>query len=104
MAIEIRRRRGTTVTHNTFTGAAGEITVDTTKNTVVVHDGATVGGTPLATESSVTTVAGNVGTVTTGLSDHLADTVDAHDASAISNVPAGNISAVTVQADRKSVV
>lgn len=37
-------------------------------------------------------------TNSTGLSDHLSDTVDAHDASAISNVPAGNLAATTVQA------
>jgi len=33
----------------------------------------------------------------TGLSDHLADTTDAHDASAISSVPAGNLAATDVQ-------
>ena len=33
----------------------------------------------------------------TGLSDHLADTVDAHDASAISSIPAGNLAATDVQ-------
>jgi hypothetical protein len=33
----------------------------------------------------------------TDLSDHLADAVDAHDASAISNVPAGSIAATDVQ-------
>ncbi len=41
---------------------------------------------------------GSVTTVATGLSDHLADTVDAHDASAISSVPAGDLAATTVQA------
>lgn len=34
----------------------------------------------------------------TAISDHLADTTDAHDASAISNVPAGSIAATDVQA------
>ena len=34
----------------------------------------------------------------TGISDHLTDTTDAHDASAISNVPAGNLAATDVQA------
>jgi hypothetical protein len=34
----------------------------------------------------------------TAISDHLADTVDAHDASAISNIPAGNLAATDVQA------
>jgi hypothetical protein len=46
----IQYRRGTTAEHSTFTGLAGEITVDTTKDTVVVHDGAKAGGYPLATE------------------------------------------------------
>lgn len=48
MATEIRRRRGTTAQHESFIGAPGELTVDTTKNTVVVHDGVTPGGFPLA--------------------------------------------------------
>lgn len=48
MATEIRRRRGTTAQHASFIGAPGELTVDTTKNTVVVHDGVTAGGFPLA--------------------------------------------------------
>lgn len=39
-----------------------------------------------------------IGTNTTSISDHLADTTDAHDASAISNVAAGNIEATNVQA------
>ena len=47
----IQYRRGTTAEHSTFTGLAGEITVDTTKETVVVHDGVTAGGYPLAKES-----------------------------------------------------
>ena len=44
----IQRRGGTTAEHATFTGLARELTVDTTKKTVVVHDGLTVGGFPLA--------------------------------------------------------
>ncbi len=50
MAKRVQRRRGTTTEHSTFTGAVGEITVDLDKDTVVVHDGATVGGFPLARE------------------------------------------------------
>ena len=34
----------------------------------------------------------------TGLSDHLSDTTDAHDASAISNIPSGNLAATDLQA------
>lgn len=46
MATEVRHRRGTTAQHASFTGAQGEITVDTTKKTSVVHDGVTPGGFP----------------------------------------------------------
>jgi len=53
MSIEVQRRRGTTAQHATFTGAAGEITVDTDKNTAVVHDGSTAGGFPLALEGNL---------------------------------------------------
>jgi hypothetical protein len=49
----VQRRGGTTTEHSTFTGLAREITIDTTKNTVVVHDGSTVGGFPLAKEGTV---------------------------------------------------
>ena len=50
MSTQIQRRRGTTAEHSTFTGVEGELTVDTTKDTVVVHDGATTGGRPLLRE------------------------------------------------------
>lgn len=53
MAVQIQFRRNTTAAHATFAGAAGEITVDTTKWTAVVHDGTTDGGYPLALESAV---------------------------------------------------
>lgn len=54
MSKQVQFRRGTTAEHSTFTGAVGEITVDTTKDTVVVHDGSTVGGFPLLRESAYT--------------------------------------------------
>ena len=53
MPTELKLRRGTTAQHSTFTGASGEITVDTSKKTLVVHDGSTAGGVPLATEAAV---------------------------------------------------
>ena len=52
MAIQIQLRQGTTTEHNTFTGAVGEVTVDTTKDVPVVHDGVTVGGHPVATRAN----------------------------------------------------
>ena len=58
MATAIQRRRGTTTQHGSFTGLAGEITIDTTKNTIVVHDGSTAGGIPLAKSSEVSALGG----------------------------------------------
>lgn len=48
MATRIQFRRGTTSEHGSFTGAEGEVTVNTTKDTLVVHDGSTTGGRELA--------------------------------------------------------
>jgi hypothetical protein len=44
MTTRVQRRRGTAAEHAAFTGAVGEITVDTTNNRAIVHDGATAGG------------------------------------------------------------
>ena len=53
MAKRIQFRRGTTTEHATFVGAPGELTIDTTKKTVVVHDGVTPGGFPATRLDSV---------------------------------------------------
>ena len=53
MPIQIQFRRGSSAEHETFTGAPGEITVDTTNNTLRVHDGQTPGGTTLAKRSEI---------------------------------------------------
>lgn len=53
MSKRIQLRRGTTADTNAFTGAVGEVTVDTDKKTVVVHDGVTAGGTVLAKVSEL---------------------------------------------------
>ena len=50
MAKLLKLRRGTTTQHGSFTGAEGEVTIDTTKDTAVVHDGSQAGGRPLAKE------------------------------------------------------
>lgn len=55
MSIEIKRRRGTTAQHAAFIGKEAELTVDTDKHTVVVHDGVTPGGHPLAHATDVGT-------------------------------------------------
>ena len=55
MPDQLQLRGGTTSEHSSFTGAAREVTVDTTKKTLVVHDGSQAGGTPLMKESGGTT-------------------------------------------------
>tara|TARA_A100001515_G_scaffold72226_1_gene57517 strand:- start:1037 stop:1441 length:405 start_codon:yes stop_codon:yes gene_type:complete len=47
MATQVQFRRGTTAQHLTFKGADGEVTVDTSLKTVVIHDALTNGGFPL---------------------------------------------------------
>ena len=44
MAKLLKLRGGTTSQHSSFTGADREVTVDTDKETLVVHDGSTAGG------------------------------------------------------------
>ena len=53
MPKQIQFRRGSANEHATFTGAIGEITVDTTNKTLRVHDGETAGGTALAKQSAL---------------------------------------------------
>lgn len=47
-ATQIQFRRGSAAQMATFTGAQGEVVVDTTNKRVVVHDGVTAGGWPMA--------------------------------------------------------
>ena len=49
MATQVQYRRGTSTENNAFTGAVGEITVDTTAKTLRIHDGSTAGGSNIAT-------------------------------------------------------
>lgn len=53
MSRQIQIRRGTAAENNAFTGAIGEITMDTTNKTLRVHDGETAGGTALAKQSEI---------------------------------------------------
>ena len=63
MAKRVQLRRGTTAETNAFTGAVGELTVDTDKGVPVVHDGATSGGFAVAaranTDGSITFIGRN---------------------------------------------
>jgi len=65
MATQLQIRRGTTAQMNAFTGAEGEIAVNTSTDTVHVHDGATAGGFALAKAdgSNIGTYAGSFTTI-----------------------------------------
>ena len=69
----IQRRRGTAAEHGSFTGLAGELTVNTTRNTVHVHDGSTAGG-----HETLKTDLSNLGTTALNAS-LLVDTDNAYD-------------------------
>ena len=60
--IQVKLRRGTTAQHAGFTGAEGEVTVDTDLDTLRVHDGSTAGGERLAKYSELASA--GTGTVT----------------------------------------
>ena len=53
MSRQVQIRRGSATAHTNFTGAIGEITMDTTNKTLRVHDGETPGGTILAKQSEI---------------------------------------------------
>src|ERR1700728_3268548 len=54
-AVQVQYRRGTATQIASFTGAQGELVVDTTNNRVVVQDGAMAGGFPAPKLSEVVT-------------------------------------------------
>ena len=56
MPTVLQFRRGTTTQNNAFTGALGEITYDTTADTLRVHDGSTAGGFAMVTAASTATL------------------------------------------------
>jgi hypothetical protein len=55
MTEQLQLRRGTAIQVAAFTGAQGEVVVDTTNNRAVVNDGATAGGWPAAKLAEVVT-------------------------------------------------
>ena len=59
MAVTVQFRRGTAAQNNSFTGAAGEISINTTNNAIRVHDGSTAGGTEMMLASAAN-ISGNI--------------------------------------------
>lgn len=61
----IQQFRGTTAQHKTYKGLPGELTVDTDKHVVVVHDGLTAGGHPMVPDKFLLKSAGGILTFNT---------------------------------------
>jgi hypothetical protein len=68
MTTAVQRRRGTNTEHASFTGLEGEISVNTTNESVHVHDGSTAGGFELmrADGSNSSVTLGDISGVTAG--------------------------------------
>ena len=62
----VQQFRGTTAQHETYTGLPGELTVDTDKNVVVVHDGVTEGGHPTVPDKFLFKSTGGILTFNSG--------------------------------------
>jgi hypothetical protein len=61
MTKQVQLRRGTTAEHSVFIGAEGELTIDTTLDTAIVHDGVKVGGHPLVGTASTQQIINKTG-------------------------------------------
>jgi hypothetical protein len=89
MGISIQRRRGTTTQTASFTGKAGEVTVDTTKWVLIVHDEITAGGHPLALENHTHSNA----------TDSVPGFLSAADKTKLDSISGGTINYQTVQSN-----
>ena len=56
MPTSVQFRRGTTAQNDAFTGAAGELSIDTDKNSIRVHDNSTAGGVEIVNVSATQTL------------------------------------------------
>lgn len=111
MAIRVQMRRGTTAEHSTFTGAVGEVTVDTDKDVVVVHDGSTAGGFPMVRSGGDASVAkidqsgqyvqtiNAVGAlnIDCSLGNYFTKTINANSTFTVSNVPSSRSYSFTLE-------
>ncbi|WP_150524033.1 hypothetical protein [Roseibium sediminis] len=73
MAVQRRRRAGTTAEHANFVGVPTEMTINDTEWTIHVHDGQTPGGHPLAKRSELAELASSqsVAELKQGISGHV---------------------------------
>jgi len=56
MPTSVQFRRGTTAQNDAFTGAAGELSIDTDKNAIRIHDNSTAGGAEVVVVSATQTL------------------------------------------------
>jgi hypothetical protein len=56
MPLQLQFRRGTAAQNNAFTGAVGELAVDTDNKTIRVHDGSTAGGVTIVNVNATQTL------------------------------------------------
>ena len=56
MPTVLQFRRGTTAQNNSFTGSAGEVSIDTTLDTLRVHDGSIAGGFEITSNAATQTL------------------------------------------------
>ena len=97
MAKVLQHRRGTSSEHANFTGAAGEITFDTTNKRLVAHDGSTKGGISMAKvselESAKTELQGKINQVSSSLDPRILDAASQADIlEAVGQVGGGSVS------------
>ena len=64
MPTQLQLRRGTTSQNNSFTGAVGELSLDTDSENIRMHDGSTAGGIEIIPSGTVVAYGG--GTAPTG--------------------------------------
>jgi len=64
MPTQLQFRRGTTSQNNGFTGAVGELTVDTDTDAIILHDGSAAGGIEIVPAGTIVAFGG--GTIPTG--------------------------------------
>ena len=100
MAKLLKLRRGNTSQHGSFTGAEGEVTVDTDKETLVVHNGSTAGGFPVLRATGGCQNLSTSGTAATGaltVTGNIAvsGTVDGVDLQTLNTAVSANTSKVT---------
>ena len=68
MPTQLQLRRGTTSQNNSFTGAAGELSIDTDLDQIRIHDGSAAGGVKVPATGLAFGAAGNTNPATNTVS------------------------------------